>query len=1233
MGPEDDRVRFDLHLDIGKLAVVVLMMIYPTFVHGQHKVPLPGFQLQGRETLLLEPDAPHWGNGIDCSSCHVVHQSLDVQLTNLLGNANLCMSCHNPAGVASNKPFSEADRAEPGVSGTSHNWEVPAENPAYGAAPPTDPEMALRVYDDSIVCSTCHNQHKQTFPPFLRAANDHNALCKDCHAVRDIGSYRDDPANKGSHPVGLAYPTSDPRFYNPPQNPSLPLVEPDRVECTTCHSPHFADSGGANGGAGDGYILRVANDDALCQSCHTYPEHMGQGCRQCHRPHDPDSTNIFLVNGTVATPNSGNKSVAFVAETGLNSFADGNSTYNGVCEVCHTGTIHHRNNSSGDHHHQAQSNCTTCHPHEDAFMPPPCNVCHDKPQDNGDNIPPGGRRAVIAELGATSHHLHGSSLDTDDCRVCHEMSKHMDGRVRLLDRDNPQIVYELTNRPMEDAAEAAKLVPFCMNCHDSDGDVPFSDGRTPPYIASSLWNAAAHKRGGSAGMPLSCIGDGVNFGCHATGHGSDNIKMLNAGSGVSLDNFCFNCHTQGRITNNAISGGGLANDIEQAFSMSRKHDLGTSFTVGNKTFTLQCTTCHNPHIVTGKHWEVASGVSPVTRPKLDADPATNPRAMGKSLWGAVSGQKMNDFAAKGSGTGGWKYAMYRGVPFGSTSIPADQPAVYQPPKKGSGYNFEFDGNKLPDYPTLCLDCHTNRIGSHPPVNWGQGVSCTDNSVDPPSQRVECGAQHGLKPANVPYYSSDPGWWGNNGNPDPIFNQDGVTRGRGYGHFMRWPYESADRNAGINFVMSCTDCHEAHGSNIGSMLRTNPNNGTGSTIWNTMCNNCHYYYGGQHAGMSCGNASCHEDNSIHRIIHVTHSNSKFLWTPPGVPAIVEVDGASGSDKLDVTFSEGVYASENQSGSLQPNDFVLTDNDNGRSIVGVSHAAGASTAVLTLSSAMDVADDINVDQLAAASVAIFDDLGIPMQTGAVTITGAVCPEGTVRFPLNEPAGSATATDEQNVLEGVVNGAGAFAGDGYFHGDGSSTYIDFENNDECLQASTKMTLEVRIKPYGLEGTDNYVRRIFARDRGGNFQLSVWRNNSWETYNAPADTASIAFWVKPTDAHGGTVWKPVLTDYENYPIVSGHWYKIKVVWNSSKSGGIPGDIYVDDQGPAGDDAGEYWSGYANATDSDQSQLPANRYLYEGDRISPADGDFTIGCNVNNHAKNVFHGLIDWITWKPTAN
>ncbi|MDQ7062934.1 MAG: cytochrome c3 family protein [candidate division KSB1 bacterium] len=364
------------------LAVLATIALHWHPLLAQDANPYRLYLPPGVQGQVGTPDPPHWGNGIDCGSCHVAHQGADVQLTNQVGNANLCMSCHNPAGLASNKPFSDADRAVPGTSGTSHAWDVPATNSDYGADLPINPELRLRIYDGNIVCSTCHNQHKQTYSPFLRASNYQNAMCKDCHAVRNVGSYRDDPNNRGSHPVGIPYPTDDSRFFASPQNPALPLVDPDRVECTTCHQVHFADSGGANGGAGDGYILRVPNDDNLCKSCHAYQDHQGMGCLTCHDVHDPQRQNIFIVRNAVDTPNSGTRSVVFTAETGANSFADGDSQYDGICEVCHTATKYHRNDGTGDHSHNAGKNCTQCHTHENQFhfehptANTDCSNCH-----------------------------------------------------------------------------------------------------------------------------------------------------------------------------------------------------------------------------------------------------------------------------------------------------------------------------------------------------------------------------------------------------------------------------------------------------------------------------------------------------------------------------------------------------------------------------------------------------------------------------------------------------------------------------------------------------------------------------------------------------------------------------------------------------------------------------------------------------------------------------------------
>ncbi|MBI5117515.1 hypothetical protein HZA56_13650 [Candidatus Poribacteria bacterium] len=1166
---------------------------------------------------------------------------------------------------------------------------------------------------------------------------------------------------------------------------------------------------------------RGAEQEALCRSCHNltgmassmteFGNHVVNGgttlidCGSCHDVHARRETTDEHSGGTTAENLSLIRAdtdkyvlgalTPAVFQQRPQHFAFNAPPYNGICQSCHSVTQHH-SKLGVDPLHWAGMLCTACHPHVDNFEPTGgCTSCHNQTQ--------GSRRQIVGTGGdfvKTSHHVAGTAVD-DDCNVCHYINDHSSGVVKLYDPDNKQNVISYS------PANPAGIETFCINCHDADGasdgfgTQPFSDGRTVPNVkgaTGSTWASSAHNLKGYAqngGNPISCFGNGATTGCHGNAHGSDNLALLSVGGGIkSVDQFCFNCHTNGKVVNHALSdnrpGGYVsADDIQEAFGKSRKHDMGTSFSMNSSTFTLQCTTCHNPHVATGQYWEAELNRSPVTRPDF-SDPEKNPRAMGKTLWGASAGQKMDDFAARASGTGGFYYNIARGYQLGATGLPFDQPAVYQPPKAGSGYNFEFDGDVLPDYTTLCLDCHTYRMSAaNPPVNWGQGVSCTGNGVDPPDQRVECGAQHGLATANTPSYISDAetgGFWGTNGNPDVLFFMNYVTRGRHNGHFMRWPYDSADRSAGINFVMSCTDCHEAHGSSRGGIVRERFNVtadgdcGTGGSSttgencadggnWNSFCGACHWYYGGQHADMSCGNASCHEVNSLHRIIHTGGGGTTQLMLtaagyessyvkPDFTPEIASVSGHTGSNTLTVTFrpsrgSVGIYANPDLTGALTANDFWLFDknNNNPKTITNVAHVPGSTTATITLSAPLVLADmnadtlvvrprsmwdwyvggyvnwdpnngtlgpqvvsagpwpvaisgppplaigdafyaesqiyvfftegvygtgpggsiavsdlvlsgcagrtilgvqhvpgettatitvsvpltlsDVGVCTVAPASNRIYNDYGEYASTSPMTLSlSDQCPNGSTSFQFDEDAASPYAFDEQYLFVGSVNDPGqTLTGNGLFTGDGVNNYIYFPAVS-CLKATDALTIETRIMPVGI-GTATYIGRILARDGTGNYQMSVWRNTSWPTYQPPANVASIAFWVNPVDKHGGDAWKPVLTDYNACPIVSNHWYRVRLVWNSAKASGIPADIYVDDQGTDGNDTGQLWTGCPNCTDSDQSQIPTTKWLYVGDEIWPADGPIAIGANVNILANNLFCGFIDWIVWQDFAN
>ncbi|RME36737.1 MAG: hypothetical protein D6788_10950, partial [Planctomycetota bacterium] len=447
-------------------------------------------------------EPPHMFDDVSCGRCHDVDAQPGGHLGTVEGQLNLCLSCHNGAGPAVADLFNPADLADPfgtnpaapDGTGRSHAWGVPAVNAqADSIGPVAGGEMERHLDNGSIKCATCHNQHNnEAGVPFLRVSNDGDAMCKECHQPRDRG-----PGEGGSHPVGFAYPAGQGEF--PPLGPGDPLSLADgNVECTTCHDVHNADSGGANQGAGDGMLLRSANDETLCQRCHTdHMIHSPAGdwqptCRDCHDVHDPSNGNLSLVADTIFNRTLGvDKPVVFTARSGPNSFDDGDPSANdGICQVCHTATAYHRHDGTGVPHNDGVD-CTSCHPHSNGFIPvggASCIGCHSNPQDNGDGVPPGGRRAILGEFPQGDAHAHyGADLDDADCLVCHSMSTHQDGYVELIDPDDGSI-YRF-QRP-DDLTNDPDVSDFCLGCHDGDGAMrlgnpmdPFGNGNAPPDVA------------------------------------------------------------------------------------------------------------------------------------------------------------------------------------------------------------------------------------------------------------------------------------------------------------------------------------------------------------------------------------------------------------------------------------------------------------------------------------------------------------------------------------------------------------------------------------------------------------------------------------------------------------------------------------------------------------------------------------------------------------------------------
>ncbi len=211
-------------------------------------------------------DDPHGSaSSIDCAQCHIAHNSLgDILVESTDGLVStMCLSCHSPGGwVGMTKELSASEIADPGVSGTSHAWDAPADNAAAGASPPTTQTLLDHLAaDGSITCATCHDPHSNSVSPFLRLDNSADALCLDCHVARNMASVRTWTGGDLSHPVATALPATA-GYHNPPLDvdgnpqPSDGNTTNDLdvsggvVRCTTCHGVHKTDS---NSGTVDGF--------------------------------------------------------------------------------------------------------------------------------------------------------------------------------------------------------------------------------------------------------------------------------------------------------------------------------------------------------------------------------------------------------------------------------------------------------------------------------------------------------------------------------------------------------------------------------------------------------------------------------------------------------------------------------------------------------------------------------------------------------------------------------------------------------------------------------------------------------------------------------------------------------------------------------------------------------------------------------------------------------------------
>jgi len=262
------------------------------------------------------------------------------------------------------------------------------------------------------------------------------------------------------------------------------------------------------------------------------------------------------------------------------------------------------------------------------------------------------------------------------------------------------------------------------------------------------------------------------------------------------DNICFYCHNSAgsvmQVENKtyAETFGNFTpstpiNSIYDAFgpillNNHSHHNLVDVFTYANTAFSYftddsnPCVACHNPHRARRNKTDVDNpALTAISRP-----------ADHENLWGdddTAPNERMDQYTYQAP-----NYSV------GSTYEPG-----------GTGFS---DGSLVPDYNSFCLDCHANQV---PTTNSGT-VSAADSNVTPtPSNPTPSGYLTAIN-------------WGADGDIHggaPRFSGNYSTTGSA---ILREPYDTTLGGTSPNYVLSCLDCHEPHGTvlyNVAGSART------------------------------------------------------------------------------------------------------------------------------------------------------------------------------------------------------------------------------------------------------------------------------------------------------------------------------------------------------------------------------------------------------------------------------
>ncbi len=317
------------------------------------------------------PELPHfnWNPSICGGSCEFCHRTPATFLpAGIRETTEYCRSCHNAAGISHERDLLGSHEHATMVNVTTGGCKTPTYGNITASEYNNQPFSRLSA-GNKITCVVCHNVMRKT-EDYGRsweytATSDHLTYKLqwggwDMYGYLVPKVYRDTSLFAGpAYVEGKKAYLVDPSEYTYDETAgtiTFKAAQPSGVYIYV--------------GLDYQYLRASSQDNRLCSDCHAEATHKGNNCLSCHQAHNTD--NIAGIRGTLRTTDRSECRVNFQSYTGVHSFADGDKTYDGICEVCHTLTKYYRRDGTGFVNHSGGMNydgkrCTACHSHSTGF--------------------------------------------------------------------------------------------------------------------------------------------------------------------------------------------------------------------------------------------------------------------------------------------------------------------------------------------------------------------------------------------------------------------------------------------------------------------------------------------------------------------------------------------------------------------------------------------------------------------------------------------------------------------------------------------------------------------------------------------------------------------------------------------------------------------------------------------------------------------------------------------------